>query len=354
MKLASRSLIAAVVAAAALSLCGSAGAAIVTVGPNLSGIGWESEECGIATTCTFANYELGGTGVNVTSPVTGAIVGFNVLGGSTPGTYRLRTLTPGETAVSWFLRNATAPIAATPNAGIQAYAASLPIKAGDTIGLTASPTASVSFMEAGQFAEWETEPPESGHSLTAAGPGVVGFNAEVQPAPTIVSLGTTSGPTSGGTSVSISGTDFENATAVTFGSASASFTVESEGRLTAVSPANATAGSAPVTVTTIAGKATASPGFNYEAPPVAPVATTPPPAHCVVPNLSGKKLPAAKQALVGAKCKLGTVKKLAGATAKSGKVSKQGSKPGSKLAVGSKVAVTLKPAKPVAKKHGKK
>jgi hypothetical protein len=43
------------------------------------------------------------------------------------------------------------------------------------------------------------------------------------------------------------------------------------------------------------------------------------------------------------KCKLGTVKKLAGATAKAGKVSKQGTKAGAKLAVGTKVKLTLKP-----------
>jgi beta-lactam-binding protein with PASTA domain len=74
-----------------------------------------------------------------------------------------------------------------------------------------------------------------------------------------------------------------------------------------------------------------------------------------VPNVVGKKLKAATKALENAKCKLGTVKKLAGATPKSGKVSKQGAKPGSQLAVNAKVAVTLKPAKPAAKKpkHGK-
>ena len=46
--------------------------------------------------------------------------------------------------------------------------------------------------------------------------------------------------------------------------------------------------------------------------------------------------------------------KLAGATPKNGKVTKQGVKVGTKLAVGSKVNLTLKPIKPIVKKHPKK
>lgn len=123
-------------------------------------------------------------------------------------------------------------------------------------------------------------------------------------------------------------------TAVTFGSAPATITIDSETQITVVAPASATAAAVPVSVATVAGTAT-GPDFTYVAP--APV------QHCVVPNLKGKKLKAAKKALVKGKCKLGTVKKLAGATAKTGKVSKQGAKDGTKLAVGAKVKVTLKP-----------
>jgi hypothetical protein len=46
------------------------------------------------------------------------------------------------------------------------------------------------------------------------------------------------------------------------------------------------------------------------------------------------------------------VTKLGGATAKSGKVSKQGAKVGAKVAVGTKVDLTLKPPKPAHKKRG--
>ena len=128
---------------------------------------------------------------------------------------------------------------------------------------------------------------------------VVGFNAEIQPAPTISSLGTTSGSTAGGTSVTISGTDLENATSVSFGSTpAASYIVNSESQITAVAPASASAASVSVTVTTIAGKAIASQQFGYVAPPPPPVVVPPAPKktkpkpvkQCVVPKLKGKKL----------------------------------------------------------------
>ena len=351
MKLATRSLTLAAVVTALLSFCATAGAANVVIGPSLTSAGWTSEVCELAS-CTVANYELGGTGSTLTSPVEGAVVGFSVLGGSTPGTYRLRTVKPGETSVSWFFGKEAAAVPVVPNSGIQAYAASLPIKAGETIGLTMNETASLAFKEGvGRASFWEIEPPESGHSLASSFPEVWAFNAEVQPAPKITALGAASGPTAGGTVVPISGTDFTGVTGVAFGSTpAASFSVTSEGALTAVAPASATAGAVSVTVTTIAGKATAPQMFTYEAPPAPPA----PVPQCTVPNLKGKTLKAAKTALEKAKCKLGKVKKLGGATAKSGKVTKQDAKPGAKVVVGTKVAVTLKPSKVAHKKGGGK
>jgi hypothetical protein len=343
MKLVSRSLLVAAVMAATLSFCSAAGAANVTVGPSLTG-SWEPFECG-ALTCTYINDELAGTGANLTSPVTGAVVGFSVVSGSTPGTYRLRTANLVSGNVGFIMRKLSPVVAAVPNAGIQTYATSLPISAGQTIGLTTSETASVGFRGVGRYAEWETEPPESGESLAELSlPEIAGFNAEIQPAPTVSGLSVTSGPTTGGTAVTISGSDLEGATAVTFGSATAAVSSDSETQITAVTPANGSATSVPVSVTTVAGIATGS-SFTYVAPPAPPVVApvvTRHPSRCVVPNLKGKKLKAAKKALSKAKCKAGSVTKLAGATSKTGKVVKQGSKPGAKLAAGAKVKLTLK------------
>jgi len=78
------------------------------------------------------------------------------------------------------------------------------------------------------------------------------------PAPTITASGVSpnTGSTSGGTTVTITGTGFTGVTtAVTFGGTAASFTVNSLTQITATTPAHA-AGTVDVTVTTGAGTAT--------------------------------------------------------------------------------------------------
>jgi hypothetical protein len=88
-------------------------------------------------------------------------------------------------------------------------------------------------------------------------------------------------------------------------------------------------------------------GSRAPVPPGGPVAPTgsgaPPAAKCRVPKLRGKKLKAAKKALIKKDCKLGRVKKKKGATKNSGKVVKQKPAPGKLLPAGSKVKVTLGP-----------
>jgi hypothetical protein len=221
----------------------------------------------------------------------------------------------------------------------ETFTTSVPIKAGDTIGLdlpvgvkigvdTAAPPASV-------FAIWK---PMLGEGATlpyseAGGSGEWGFNAEVQPQPTVASLSPTSGSLTGGTAVTIVGTDFAGVSAVKFGTTPASsFAVGSEGAISAVAPPGAV-GATDVTVTTLAGTSPVVAGdkFTYAAP--APT--------CTVPKLKGKKLKGAKTVLAKADCKIGKVKKLGEATAKTGKVKKQSPKPGKILAPGSKVNVKL-------------
>jgi len=78
------------------------------------------------------------------------------------------------------------------------------------------------------------------------------------PAPRVVSISVTSGPASGGTSVTISGTAFTGATGVSFGTrAAARFTVNNSTSITAVSP-SAPAGTVDVTVTSAGGRSATS------------------------------------------------------------------------------------------------
>lgn len=82
-------------------------------------------------------------------------------------------------------------------------------------------------------------------------------------APTITALTPSSGPTEGGESVVITGTDFTGATAVSFGGvAASSFTVNSATRITATTPASP-AGSVPVSIVNPQGTNTPSGAATY-------------------------------------------------------------------------------------------
>ena len=92
------------------------------------------------------------------------------------------------------------------------------------------------------------------------------FSYETTPTVTGVSPGT--GPLAGGTSVTITGTSFLAATAVKFGSTNAaSFTINSDTSITAVSPAGS-AGTVDITVTSAYGTSTTSSAdqFTYSNP----------------------------------------------------------------------------------------
>ena len=80
-------------------------------------------------------------------------------------------------------------------------------------------------------------------------------------------------PTSGGagTTVTVTGTDFTGATAVTFNGAAATFSVASAEQLTATVPAGATSG--PIAVTTPIGTGTSASSFLVTVPVFTPTAT---------------------------------------------------------------------------------
>jgi hypothetical protein len=92
------------------------------------------------------------------------------------------------------------------------------------------------------------------------------FTVSAASAPTVSSLGTSSGMTAGGTSVNITGTNFTGATEVDFGTIAAAFTVNSSTSITATAPPQA-AGTVDVTVTTYAGTSAtgSSDHFTYTA-----------------------------------------------------------------------------------------
>lgn len=93
------------------------------------------------------------------------------------------------------------------------------------------------------------------------------INTSVAMAPAVTAVAPTTGPTAGGTSVTVTGTAFTGATAVTFGGVAAtSFTVNSPTSITAVAPPHA-AGAVGIAVTTPNGTGTGAGLFTYAGAP---------------------------------------------------------------------------------------
>ncbi|AZI27898.1 hypothetical protein EA772_01985, partial [Pedobacter sp. G11] len=94
------------------------------------------------------------------------------------------------------------------------------------------------------------------------------FNLDNTTVPTVTALNPTSGPTNGGTNVTITGTNFSGTTAVSFGATAATgFTVNSATQITATAPAGT--GTVDVRITTTGGTSatSASDQFTYIARP---------------------------------------------------------------------------------------
>lgn len=120
----------------------------------------------------------------------------------------------------------------------------------------------------------------------------VTFTYVVAQVPVVTGVAPGSGPTSGGTSVTLTGTGFTGATAVTFaGVPATSFTVNSPTQISAVAPAG-NAGAAVVTVTTPAGTSASDAFFFYAAPPALSSASPAqsPTAGGIVVTLTGSNL----------------------------------------------------------------
>ena len=106
-------------------------------------------------------------------------------------------------------------------------------------------------------------------------PAIVASAAASSP-PTIESLNHKTGPSAGGQKVVITGTNLAGATAVDFGSAEASFTVESATEIDATSPAGE--GKVAITVTTPEGTSahSAADEYTYVTPPMPTISKTSP------------------------------------------------------------------------------
>jgi hypothetical protein len=331
----SKSCLAAVLATLCMVLFASgAQASTITVGSVLP---VEFTSTPVGQVKTMFNTAIPERGANLTSPVSGAIVRWRMQGGK-GGPFYLRVLHPnGSGAYS----SAGTSGGVTPSGtGVQVFTTNIPIRAGDQIGIDpTNPTDEIGIAPVPNASFGFIFPPPPDGATVApngTGAGEIEISAEVQPTPAVTALGTTFGSIAGGTAVTITGTDLGGASAVRFGTESAtSYTVDSDTQITAISPPSLQPGPVAVSVTTIAGTSPASGrSFSYTA--------------CVTPRLRGKGLSAAKSSLRRAGCKPGQLGKVGGATAKTGKVVGQSPRAGKILVPDSKVSFTLG-----VEKHGK-
>lgn len=317
----------------------SAATALVTVGQVAPGTSPE-------TTCEFTQpYDeiqvVSGSVPSYTIPTAGVLTSWSTNaaagGGQTLGMKVFRPVAPGV----FLVVGHSGPNLLSPSV-LNTFPVHIPVQAGDILGIVVPPglpgiggvptacafetfnPGDVITYKSGSVPDGGLVVPEPESSFNESRLNV---SATLLPPPAIGAVTPAKGSVKGGTSVVITGLNFASVTGVTFGGVPAVFAVNSEGQISTVSPASKAIAKVPVTVTTVAGAATAVQTFSYEG--------------CKVPGLGGKKLKAAKKTLRNKGCKPGKVKKINGVTSNTGKVTKQNPKPGKLLAPGTKVNVTL-------------
>ncbi|HWC09493.1 MAG TPA: IPT/TIG domain-containing protein, partial [Solirubrobacterales bacterium] len=233
-----------------------------------AGTSYQVPVAGVLTSWSTFPKEGGSLGLGVYRPVAGQYLLLAADG---------RTIAPG--AVNTF------PVA-------------IPVQAGDLLGLVVPPSAGAScafatgdpadelIYKSGNAPVGSTIafPPENTEGLVR-----LNVSATLLPPPTIASISPASGSIKGVTTT-IAGANFAGVSAVSFGGVPAkSFTVDSEGQITATAPASKKLSKVPVSVTTVAGVATSATTYAYEG--------------CKVPKLKDRKLKASKKVARNADCK---------------------------------------------------
>ena len=243
------------------------GAGVTITGNNFNGVTGVTFGTTAATSVSFVSP----TSITAVAPAGTGTVDVKVTtpnGTSATSSSDQFTYTPGPSVT-----------AVSPNSGVVTGGTTVNITGTNFTGATAvkfGSTAATSFTLNSATSIAAVAPAGSGTVditvTTASGTSGIGsadhFTYTGTPAtPAVMSISPTSGPTTGGTSVTITGTGLTGATAVTFGAAAATtYTVNSATSITATSPAG-TLGNVDVTVTTAGGTSATVAGdkFTYTA-----------------------------------------------------------------------------------------
>lgn len=301
-----------------LSLAGLAGAQAL---PSLAVIGSPDPAPGptavINCGACVINQGTASTGEQISAPFAGrltewsvttsgsgtvSLLGLRIPAGSPSGIYTVFAQTPAQ--------------AVGPGTAKSTFTANIPIQTGDIIAVQTSGGTGV-IATAGTDGTISTGSLVSASSVSSSGTqaGTLALGATVVRTPSIISLTPNSGPTAGGTSVTITGQNLDLVTNVLFGSTPAtSYSINGVESITAIAPAATATGQVAVSVVGSAGTATAStgPAFTYAlpltpAPAGRPTTSSPSSTRCRVPKLTGLTVAGARRALKRAHCKLGKV-----------------------------------------------
>lgn len=232
---------------------------------------------GTAVTITgtnLANASAVTFGTKLASITANTATSVSVLSPSGASVVDVRVTTPGGTSNPLQFFYVPAPF----KAGLSVTSG--PTAGGNTVTLTGSGLATATAVSFGANAATPTVVNDSQLTVTvpagaAAGPVSVtvttaggvndGLFYTYVDAPTIVGLSPTSGPESGGTVVTITGTNLATTASVTFGGVIAPFFVISDTSISATTPAGT--GAVDVVLTNTGGSVTATGAFTYVAGP---------------------------------------------------------------------------------------
>jgi len=211
---------------------------------------------------------------------------------TTPGTYSVTVTATdqdgfsGSTSFTWtVVDNAPTITSVSPSSG--------PGSGGTRVKIVGTRLFNVTSVDFGSVAAKSFKVNKKGTKITAVSPAESGGTVDIlitttggtntaAPAdqftfggPVVSSVSPSSGPASGGTQVSIAGTDLSGASAVSFGpDAATSFSAAKNGKkITAVAPAES-AGAVSITITTPGGTTTVNNAFTYVGPTVTGVSPT--------------------------------------------------------------------------------
>lgn len=235
---------------------------------------------GGGTTVTITGTNLSGaTAVNFGSkPATitaNTATSVTVVSPSGSGTVNVTVTTPGGTSnpLPFFYIGAPFKSSLSPVSGVTA--------GGDIVTINGTGLSTATAVNFGAVAAVPTVVSDSqltvtvppgaaagpvGVSVTTAGGTNNGLSYTYVDGPTIGVLVPAAGPASGGTAVTIPGTNFSTTQSVTFGGVPAPFSVINDTTISAVTPPGAV-GAVDVAVTTSGGNAISTDGFTYAAGP---------------------------------------------------------------------------------------